>query len=376
MLWVLPLEPLEERYTEQWYRWFSDTLAGYDKSYDYVTGETITETVEDGKVLDASGTIYYKATQLKRVANDFKHGMIKSGDKFFLFDGQFPGVESIRYMAELYGVEIEIYSYFHASSYTKEDFTEPMTPWLCYFERAWFYYYDKVFVGTNYHKEAILKRRFMANEKEIQDKIIVTGSMYDCTEILEAKDNDKFKYEKPTIIWPNRFDVEKRPAELLNLAEQHPEWNFVICTSRKKLTTDPKCEAIVSAARQTDNIIIHEGLTKKQYYEIMSRCHVYLTTSIEENFGICLLEAITLGLHPVARKGLSHSELLKNRKDCLFTTTEEMEELIEKALNHPQVMPKQLYLRYDWSIDRMLVEMGLISEDNVPKHYRKNCVSN
>ena len=86
MIFVLPLEPLEERYTEQWYRWFADTLQERDIPYQYVDGEQLTTTVETGVVLDAHGTNYWKMTQMAKVCKLLKSGAVKDGDIFFTMD--------------------------------------------------------------------------------------------------------------------------------------------------------------------------------------------------------------------------------------------------------------------------------------------------
>lgn len=304
MLWVLPLEPLKERYTEQWYRWFHNKIRKYNIDYCYIDGDTLTDKVEVGKVLDASGTVYYKAKQIEKISRLFKSERVKSGDKFFLFDGQFFGVESIRYMATLYNVDIEIYCYFHASSYTIEDFTEPMSDWLKYFEVAWFNYYDKIFVGTQYHKNSILNRRVrtllsdISNKKGIYDKIIVTGTMYDSSEVLKYKSDRRINNR---VIYSDRFDEEKRPQWLLHLIKKFPDLEFIVTTSRDTLTTDSRCFELGRDIVKYDNVRMQVGLSKADYYDILSKCSVYVTFSIEENFGICALEAITMGLSPLGR---------------------------------------------------------------------------
>jgi len=55
-LWVLPLEPLDMRYTIQWRKWFEELLKKKQINYYMVDGETLTKDIEHGEVLDAHGT--------------------------------------------------------------------------------------------------------------------------------------------------------------------------------------------------------------------------------------------------------------------------------------------------------------------------------
>jgi glycosyltransferase involved in cell wall biosynthesis len=359
MLWVIPLEPLEERYTDQWYRWFKDRCDSLSINYQYIDGDILTETVEVGKVLDASGTIYYKASQIKKISMLFKHGKISDGDTFFLFDGQFPGVESIKYMATLYNLKVKVCCYFHAGSYTKEDFTVPMKNWLKFFELAWLNYYDLVFVGTDYHADRLLTSRMSFLEK---DNIVTTGTMYNSSEVRKFRSIDASeKFETPTIIFASRFDIEKRPGVLLDLVIQRSEYNFIITTSRKKLTNNLELIELSEKLKKFDNVEIYEGISKDRYYELMSKSHVYLSTSIEENFGICTLEALTLGTSPLLRAGLSNSELVRNESMFLYNDDSDILVSLDCLINYGTEFDFQyLYSKYDKSIDTMLERMNVL----------------
>ena len=61
------LEPLPERYTEQWQQWFPSVFGRLEAIYNEIPGETLTSKVEQGKVLDASGTMFYKFSQMQRM---------------------------------------------------------------------------------------------------------------------------------------------------------------------------------------------------------------------------------------------------------------------------------------------------------------------
>jgi hypothetical protein len=82
---------------------------------------------------------------------------------------------------------------------------------------------------------------------------------------------------------------------------------------------------------EKDGIIkIYEGLTKKEYHALLAESKIFLTNTVEENFGYCLIEAIAHNTYPLAENRYSHPELLFNDDRFLFNDTDE---IIPKALD-------------------------------------------
>ena len=124
-VFLLPIEPLESRYSAQWARWIPTAFsaAGYDGGV--INGCPLTDHIETGTFLDINSTLHYKATQLAGIAKMFYKKMINPGDIFFVSDLEFWGIESIRYLSVLNKIPVKIYGFLHAASYTKGDFMEP-----------------------------------------------------------------------------------------------------------------------------------------------------------------------------------------------------------------------------------------------------------
>jgi len=337
-LYIIPIEPLEERYTGEWYKFLPPAFAefgGFD--VETIDGESLTDVVETGAFLDMNSTIYYKAAQMQKIARMFRAKQIKNGSVFFVSDLEFWGIESLRLMAQINGVEIKIYGFLHAASYTIEDAFAVAAPYQKYTELGWLKAVDGVFVGSNYHKRAVMERRVHpfadeADVKEIEKKIIVSGNplfreAYDISDFNPAKKTNK-------IVITNRFDYEKRPDQSLLTAllikERLPDTEIVITTSRPKFKSNQKW--LVDMARMYEKqglVTIKEGLTKKQYHDELKSAKVMLSNSIEENFGYCVVEAIMFGVAPILTKGLSHNELVSNFPNFLFETNDEA---VEKAI--------------------------------------------
>ncbi|NDD91236.1 hypothetical protein EBZ37_04035 [bacterium] len=92
----LPIEEIEARYTKM----MNDAISPKVDIVLYPEIE-IEKDIKQGQFLDIVNTCKFKAAQLQMVADLFSQGKINSGDAFFVGDIFFPGIEMIKYMAEL-----------------------------------------------------------------------------------------------------------------------------------------------------------------------------------------------------------------------------------------------------------------------------------
>lgn len=339
-IFLVPLEPLEERYTASWYKNIPEIFKDSFQKDDVflIDGDTLTDHVDVGTFLDLNSSAHYKSEQLKAIATLFYEKKVKNDDVFFVFDIQFPGIETIKLLSFLQGIRVYIFGFCHASSYTIEDFMEPASPFLKYFEIGWLSVFDLIFVGSEYHKNAIIDRRIntiVVSEKDkkiLSDKIVVTGNP-----LFESDYNflEKEVTKKKQLIISNRFDWEKRPNLSLDfcyiLKKRVPDLNIVVTTSRPVFKSNKSWLVDFARCMESDGIIkIYDGLSKNEYHQLLAESKVFLTNTIEENFGYCLIEAILANTYPLAENKYSHPELLLNDDRFLFNDTDE---IISKALS-------------------------------------------
>lgn len=330
-LYIIPIEPLEERYTGEWYKHLPGIFEQEGFNVVTIDGESLSDTVDVGTFLDMNSTIFYKAAQMQKIARMFREKLIKNNDVFFVSDLEFWGIESLRLMSQINGVSIKIFGFLHAASYTTEDAFAVAAPYQKYTELGWLKAVDGIFVGSNYHKRAVMERRVNpyadeADKREIDKKIVVTGnplfaSAYDTSDLDTVVKKNK-------IVITNRFDIEKRPDQSLMAAllvkEQRPDTEIVITTSRPVFKSNQQW--LVDIARMYEKqglVTIKESLTKKEYHDELKSAKVMLSNSIEENFGYCIVEAIIFGVAPVLTRGLSHVEIVQNYDQFLFSTIDE-----------------------------------------------------
>ena len=335
--WLLPLEPFESRYTGQWYREFPKEFEKQGFTVKIIDGVPLTDKIDVGSWLPMNSTVNYKNTQVALMAQAFQNGLVKHGDIVFSYDLEHWGIEAIKMMAQVNKIRVGIFAFLHAASYTKEDLMEQLAPWQKYTELGWLSICDKVFVGSEYHKQAVIERRIkpLADKCDIErlsDKIVVTGNPL----FRDSYHNFDNVVKKNQIITSNRFDYEKRPNISLDIAQiikdKHPGWSIIVTTSNEKLKSNQQW--LLDKARimeKAGTISILENLSKEEYHRNLAESKVMLTNSIEENFGYCIVEALYYNTYPLAPRGLSHDELLKDLS-FIFRNIDEIVPRIEELM--------------------------------------------
>lgn len=360
MLYILHLELLEERYTRQWYEWFKSTLEFRRIPFKFVEGRMLTNSVETGVVLDAEGTNYWKFSQLMEICQLFKSQEINQNDIFFTMDLWHPGLESLKYMSHLEHIPIKIYGFLHAGSYTTEDFAEPMGQWARFFERGWADICNGVFVGTDYHKKKFLRMRGDLGET-LKTPIHVVGNPFNTNEVRRLAVNElgniyTCEMRENIIVFPHRWDREKRPdvfVECMNrLWKIRQDFRVVITTSRSRFRSNEK-QLIEILNSCSFPYTIKANLTKSQYYGELAKSKVFVSTTVEENFGYCFVEAITLGCTPVVPNSYSHPEILRGDSRFTYSSIDQAIEKISHFLDHP-VNISDTAEKFNQSINRMI----------------------
>jgi len=346
---LIPIEPLTERYTEQWYEQFPVEFkrGGFDVTV--IDGKPLQDnTINVGAFLDINSTIHYKCSQLMQLAALFDSGSVQSGTVIFFSDIEFWGVESVRLMAQMNKVEVKLFGFLHAASYTRGDAFEIAAPYQQYTELGWFAAFDKVFVGSHYHRKAIIARRgsLIKSDQtfnEICKKLVVTGNP------MFKKYYPNYKVsKKKQILLTNRFDSEKNPRATLDLfmwaKDVHPDWTFLITTGRKEFrSNDPSLVEYARLLESQGVLEIKSGISKKEYHKYLAESMVMVSHSPEENFGYALMEAAIYRCQPLLLCGeSSHEELMQYDKRFLFTNENALEKL-EYLMEYPDFAAPYLY---------------------------------
>jgi glycosyltransferase involved in cell wall biosynthesis len=319
----LPLEPLEERYTVDWARWFPAVFEDMHVPFYQIQGDVLTSSIETGSVLDAHGTNYWKMTQMARLIKAWYEGKVVDGDTLLFADLWHPGIEAVAYIRNLTGENVKIAGVLHAGTYDPSDFTTRvgMDTWGRALERSWFTIYDRVFVGSQYHKDLIAQAGLPV------EKVVVTGLPFYAKELWHYQQHDT---ARDLIVFPHRLDPEKHPEGVA------------------RISTD-----LGLPVYKTKEALNH---TKKAFYEALAQARVVFSLSDQETFGYAMLEAAALGCHIVVPDRLSYREIYP--RECRYRDYEEAVEMIRVAYKKPTLTTSQAYdyyglARWESAIGRM-----------------------
>ena len=112
----VPLENLPQRYTQM----MNESI--YPKVDIVLYPDVKIDTkIKRGQFLDIVNTCKFKAAQLQMIADLFNQGKVNDNDAFFIGDIFFPGIEMIKYMAELQGINVRVYGINYAGRADKND---------------------------------------------------------------------------------------------------------------------------------------------------------------------------------------------------------------------------------------------------------------
>ena len=305
-LWYFGLEPLKERYTYQLSeKWMPDTFEDKDITFIPLKIDLDSNEIKNGFVLDSTNRGIYSMAQCQTLLLNIKKGLVKENDIIFLQDFWTPGFESVMYALQLAGIKVKVYSMLHAQSVDEYDFTYQMRDWMRHFELGMDNFHAGIFVGSTIHRDQ-LKAAGFKSPIHVLGLPIHTG-MIDT--IIVPKKNQ--------VVFTSRFDKEKNPFFLLEVAEDflkfNPGWTFVITTSSDSLRSsiNEVPEIFRNFAYRQPRFIIKEALSKSEYYHILAESKIQFNCSLQDYVSWTMLEAIYFDCDLVYPDFRSFPELLR-----------------------------------------------------------------
>jgi glycosyltransferase involved in cell wall biosynthesis len=301
-LWYFGLEPLKARYTYQLSQeWMPTTFAPYEKAgklkFVAVPGEfDPDQQIKVGAVLDAVGRGKFAMSQCSNFLDAVNADQVKDGDIIFLQDYWHPGIESILYALDLYGITVKIYAMLHAQSVDEYDFTWPMRKWMRGFELGLDCRMSGIFVGSTVHRDQLRSAGFEAPihvvslplHKQLTESTLPNWSPETC-----VKNN--------TVVYSSRLDKEKNPFFMLEVAEKFLElnasWTWHVTTSGAKFKSmlPGVIEAMESLAARQPRFKLLSNLTKTEYYSELAAAKIQFNSSLQDYVSWTVLESTTFG---------------------------------------------------------------------------------
>jgi len=268
----IPLEELPQRYTGMM------NQAIYPKvDISLYPKVEIDKEIKRGQFLDIVNTCKFKAAQLQMIADLFNEGKVNNGDTFLIGDIFFPGIEMIKYMAELQEIDVKVYGINYAGRADKTDFVQKLGYWADASELGYHQICDGIFVGSDDHKENVCEY-FGLNTATVH----TTGLIWDLNYMQEFHEEIGYIEKEDFVIWPHRWCNEKGIDELIQYAN----------STDKKIVVTSSGPVKDCGTNLPRNIGFKFNLTKKEYFTLMAKARWYLSTCYQETFGYTIQEAI------------------------------------------------------------------------------------
>lgn len=284
-IYIIPIEPIDQRYTKQWYDnipvILRDTIAQRQLDYDVVVidGEDFApEQRTAGAFLDFGATNVYKASQAVTVSKMFSNGQVKAGDKFLITDAWNFIITPIKYMSDLLDIPVEIHSIWHAGAYDPSDILgyKMSKPWPWLQEQSWYMSSDFNYYATNSHRSMFLKN--LDIPEKYQDRAVRSGQPHELiVEPLVARQSTP---KQRRVMWPHRYNADKQPEIAEDLTAKYD----LVITQKQKLD-------------------------KQQYYDVMATSQAIFSCALHENLGISVMEAVLTGAIPIVPDRCSYAEM-------------------------------------------------------------------
>lgn len=300
-LFYFGLEPLKSRYTYQLSKeWMPDTFLKYveNKTINFIDVQgdyDESQEIKIGSVLDAVGRGKFAMSQCSRFLDMLNDGIVKNGDILFLQDFWQPGIESILYALDLYGIDLKIYAMLHAQSVDEYDFTYPMKKWMRGFELGLDKKLSGIFVGSTIHKEQLKNAGFIS-----PIHVVSLPFHLEMTRLKYPEYNVNYN-KKDIVVFSSRLDKEKNPFFMLEVAkkflELNPtaEWHVTTSAMEFKSTIDGLVEELYDYSRINNRFKMLNNLTKEEYYKELSDAKVHFNSSLQDYVSWTVLESTTFG---------------------------------------------------------------------------------
>ncbi len=310
-IWCLPIEPFEERYTAQWYRWWPEEIRALGHTVEVIDGEAVSER-RGGEFLDPLQTWIWKGSQVAVLARRWPE--MQPEDWLLNLDGWGPGSTAAAYMRATTGKGPRLAWFMHAGSYDPQDFLarSGCRYWALDLERGWIKAADRLLVGSRFHLHLI--REHLGINVTLP-QACVCGVPIKREALLAASGGVTPWEDRPRLVlFPHRLAPEKAPEEFARIQEIH-----------RAIYPESHRWTIWQRTRDVSR-------SKQDYYRLLAQARCVVSTARQETFGIAMQEGIALGAWAVAPRRCSYPEVIRPGTGWLYDSLEEAAHLVERAL--------------------------------------------
>ena len=328
-VWLLPIEPFDERYSADWLRWWPSDLQAAGLDVELVMGTRGAGERTGGEWLDPTRTWEWKGTQVAALAAVWHR--VKDDDVVVSLDGWGPAITAALYMKHTTGKRVGVAGFFHAGCFDPHDFLPRAgcAPWGLHIEKGWAVGCDLMLVGSEAAAQLIRSHLTAAARVE------VTGYPIKAAELQQYA--TPWADRPPLVVFPHRLAPEKGVDE----------WDEL---QRRFAARWPDCpvEWVRSRDVYTD---------KASLYRLLGRARVSVSCARQETFGIVMQESVALGAHPLWPHRLSYPEVMRGAGSS-YSTIPEAVDLLHGLLHRQE--PAEWDGHHELAVARAAAALGRI----------------
>ena len=210
---------------------------------------------------------------------------------------------------------------------------------------------------------------WMIEQIRQKTKIVYPGCQFE-TGVIDFK---KKAAKKPLIIWNHRWDHDKNFKVFFDVLSSLKEKNipFSLALMGERFKKFPDIFKRAKEKFKSETVVFGYVESKEKYISWLKKGAIVVSSAIQENFGISVIEAVRYGCIPLLPDRLSYPELIPDdlHHKVLYKTKKDFEEKLEDMIiNYPEHLPIQKRLsehmeQFSWEImvkqyDDVLGKMG------------------
>ncbi len=209
---------------------------------------------------------------------------------------------------------------------------------------------DAVIFNSKFHRDDFFKAagtlikqlpdtrpEWMLDEIEEKTEVLYPGCRYPADLIPGI---GKKGLDRPLVVWNHRWEYDKNPDLFFRVLSRLKDKGvlFYLALLGEQYKIIPK--VFDRAKEEFENEVLVQGFQKSaaDYRAWLDKGTVVVSTAIQENFGISVMEAVAHGCLPILPNRLSYPELvpLSHHDDVIYTSEKGLEIRLERLLTQTE----------------------------------------
>ena len=148
------------------------------------------------------------------------------------------------------------------------------------------------------------------------------------------------RFDRPLVIWNHRWEYDKNPKAFFSVLERLKRRGilFYLAVMGEQYGTVPEEFKSIEERFDAELLVCGYQENAADYRKWIAKGNVVISTAIQENFGISVMEAVAHGCLPLLPNRLSYPELIPEhlKPDIIYRDVDDLETRLEYILTKPK----------------------------------------